>query len=136
MDLSDTDRIKHRQIPFSALHPIDNQAQQAALLLADVEGVLHVEPVSHHLLQVSYDLLRMTLEHLECMLREHGLHLDNSLLCRLKRALYHYAEETQRANCGCPRGQSNCTRAVFAHRYQSLDHGCRDQRPEHWRRYL
>ncbi len=46
------------------------------------------------------------------------------------------APEIYRENCGCKRGDSNCTTRVFAKRYQALEHGCRDHRPEHWRRYL
>jgi len=136
MDISDADRIKHRRITFSALHPNPNQARQAALVLADVSGVLRVEPVEPLLLAVSYDLMMLRLQDIDDVLRELGLHLDNNLMMRLKRALYYYTEETIRANWGCPRGESNCTQKVFARRYQTIDHGCRDHRPEHWRRYL
>lgn len=136
MDISDADRIKHRQIPFNDLHPHSDQAQQAALFLAGVPGITHVEPDSPLLLSVRYDLLLITLEEIEESLRELGLHLDNNLLYRVKSALYRFTEETFRANCGCPRGESNCTKKVFAKRYELLDHTLRDQRPEHWRRYL
>ena len=47
---------------------------------------------------VVYDLRRITLQRIENALSELGYHLDNSLLCKLKRALFHYAEETQREN--------------------------------------
>jgi hypothetical protein len=136
MDIPDADRIKHRQILFDALHPDPNQARQAALFVADVPGVLRAEAHGPLLLAISYDLLMITLQEVEEALRELGLHLDNNLMMRLKRALYYYTEDTIRANCGCPRGESNCTKKVFAKRYQTLDHGCRDHRPEHWRRYL
>ncbi|MEA3276924.1 MAG: hypothetical protein U9Q81_16890 [Pseudomonadota bacterium] len=136
MDISDADRIKHRQVPFNELHPETNQAQTAALFLSDVEGILRAEPTSPLLLQVSYDVLQTTLEEIEGALRELGLHLDNNLMVRVRRALYYYTEETQRANFGCPHGKSNCTKQVFAKRYAKLDHSCRDHRPEHWRRYL
>jgi hypothetical protein len=128
--------IKHREITFRDLHPDPNQARTAALFLADVEGVIHTEPVSPLLLRVSYDLLQVTLEQVEEAIEEIGLHIDDSLLFRIRRALHYYSEETQRANLGCSRGESNCTQKVFAVRYRALDHGCRDHRPEHWRRYL
>lgn len=127
---------KHREIAFRELHPDPNQAQTAALFLADVEGVIGAEPVSPLLLRVSYDLLQVTLEQVEDALKEIGLHIDDGLLFRIRRALHYYSEETQRANLGCARGESNCTQKVFAVRYRALDHGCRDHRPEHWRRYL
>ena len=136
MEISDAERIKHREIAFRELHPNANQAQTAAGFLADVDGVLASEPASPTLLRVRYDVLAVTLKEIEDALRELGLHLDNRLMLRLKRALCYYTEETLRANCGCPDGPSNCTRKVFATRYQHMEHGCRDQRPEHWRRYL
>jgi len=128
--------IKHREIVFRELHPDPNQAHTAALFLADVEGVIQTEPASPLLLRLSYDLLQITLEQIEESLQEIGLHIDNGLMFRIRRALHYYSEETERANLGCPRGESNCTQKVFAVRYRALDHGCRDQRPEHWRRYL
>jgi hypothetical protein len=136
MEISDAERIKHREIAFRELHPNANQAQTAAGFLADVDGVLASEPASPTLLRVRYDVLAVTLKEMEDALRELGLHLDNRLMLRLKRALCYYTEETLRANCGCPDGPSNCTKKIFATRYQHMEHGCRDQRPEHWRRYL
>ena len=136
MDIHDADRIKHRLIPFSELHPDENQAQTAAMFLADLAGILRAEPISALALRVSYDVLETTLLEIEEAIHEIGLHLDRNLMYRLKSALCHYTEETQRANCGCPRGESNCTRKVFASRYEKRDHTCRDHRPECWRRYL
>jgi hypothetical protein len=136
MDISDADRYKHRRIPFNALYPDAGQVQRASLFLADVPGVIEAKPASEILLSVSYDLLQITLEEIEEALKELGLHLDNNLMYRVKRALYHYTEETFRANLGCSRGESNCTKKVFAKRYETLNHALRDQRPEHWRRYL
>lgn len=130
------DQIKHRLIPFSELHPDENQAQSAAMFLSGLKGILHVEPISSLALRVSYDVLQTTLLEIEEAIRDIGLHLDRNLMYRLKSALWHYTEETQRANCGCPRGESNCTRKVFVQRYEKRDHSCRDHRPEHWRRYL
>ena len=130
------DHIKHRLIPFSELHPDKNQARTAAMFLTDLEGILRAEPISALALRVSYDVLQTTLLEIEDAIHEIGLHLDRNLMYRLKSALCHYTEETQRANCGCSRGESNCTRKVFVQRYEKLDHTCRDHRPEHWRRYL
>jgi len=136
MDTSSPTLIKHREIHFVELHPDPNQPQTAALLLADVEGLQRVEPKTNTLLHISYDLLKVSLEQIESGLTEVGLHIDNRLLYRLKRALYYYTEEIERANRGCRRGDSNCTRKIFANRYRNMDHGCHDQRPEHWRKYL
>jgi hypothetical protein len=136
MDIPDAERIKHRDIGFRELHPDPDQAGTAARFLTDVDGIMGTEPATATLLKVRYDVLTVTLEDIEGALSELGLHLDNRLLYRMRRALYYYTEETLRANCGCPNGASNCTKKVFATRYRQLDHSCRDQRPEHWRRYL
>jgi hypothetical protein len=136
MDISDADRIKNREIAFAELHPDRNQAWTAAVFLSEADGILDSDAATPTLLKVSYDLLVTTLRDIEESLRDMGLHLDNRLMFRVRRALYYYTEETQRANCGCHHGRGDCTKKVFATRYQQIDHGCRDQRPEHWRRYL
>lgn len=136
MDIPETDRIKHREVAFAELDANANQAQTAADFLNEVSGILSCAVASPTLLRVEYDLVFVTLQQIEEALKEIGLHLDNSMLFRLKRALHYYTETTLLANSGCPTGESNCTQRVFAKRYQTLEHGCRDHRPEHWRRYL
>ncbi|MBK1649630.1 hypothetical protein [Rhabdochromatium marinum] len=136
MDIPETDRIKHRQINFRDLHPERNDARTAAEFLREVDGVLSAEPTSPILLDLSYDILRIDLQEIDAALRELGLHLDNGLLYRMKRALAYYTEDTLRENHGIRRAESQSTKLVFAKRYQSIEHGCRDPRPEHWRRYL
>jgi len=131
-----SDRIKHRLIPFSAMHPDQNQARTAALHLAGLAGLLHAEPLSALLLKVSYDVLETTLLEIEEILCRLGLHLDRNLMYRIKSALYHYTEETQRANCGCPGGEANCAKRVFAQSFARRDHSCRDHRPDDLRRYF
>ncbi|MBT3046235.1 MAG: hypothetical protein AB2728_16560 [Candidatus Thiodiazotropha sp.] len=130
------DLVKNRDIHFVELHPDPNQAATAAMLLADVEGIIEATPHSETHLHVSYQLMQVSLEQIETGLTSMGLHIDNRLLYRLKRALYHYTEETERANLGCTRDDSKCTRMIFADRYQRMNHKLRDRRPEHWRKYL
>jgi len=136
MDIADTDRIKHRQIHFRDLRPDSTDARIASDFLNGVDGVLKAEPLSPIVLGLSYDLALTCLQEIEEALQELGLHLDNSLMFRIRRALSYYTEDNFRENCGCRHGESNCTKRVFAKRYEALEHGCRDQRPEHWRRYL
>lgn len=128
--------LKQREILFCPLHPDPNQAGSAALLLTDMEGIQEPRPVEPHRLNVSYNLMVITYRDIEAGLSEAGFHLDNSLMSKLKRALIHYTEETARANMDSDRGSTNSTEEVFVNRYQRLEHGCRDQRPEHWRNYL
>lgn len=128
------DLIKRREILFQAVHPDPEQARTAAGLLAGVDGILELAAVSATHLALSYDLGRVCLRDIERALEAAGFHLDNSLLSKLRRAVWYFAEDTQRANLGCedPR---NCSRRVFVDAYQQHAHGCRDDRPEHLRQY-
>jgi len=127
--------LKRREIAFCTLHPDPDQAGSAAALLVEVEGIQRIEVISGAMLEVSYHLLATSLADIEALLERRGFHLDSRLMYRIKRALYYYTEETQRANLGCLKGE-NCTQKVFVNRYRKRDHGCQDERPEHWRRYL
>lgn len=128
--------LKVREISFCPLHPDPNQAGTATQLLRDCEGILQVERLDDTQLRVTYDIHLTTLAAIEVLLEDFGFHLDNSLLSRMRRALIEYTEETQRINIGCERGEHNCTVKIFINRYQHRTHGCRDDRPQHWRRYL
>jgi len=128
--------IKQREIAFCPLHPDPRQAHSAADVLGGMEGVRDLHVPRDTVLRVEYELLRITLEDIEQLLGQRGFHLDNSLLHKLRRALYHYTEDTERENLGCPKGESNCTAKVFISSYRRREHGCRDERPDHWRRYL
>jgi len=128
--------IKVREIAFCPLHPDKNQAGTATQLLGDCDGVSRAERLSETRVRVSYDIRQATLEAIEGLLQDFGFHLDNALIYRMRRALVNYLEQTQRLNMGCERGDSNCTVRVFINRYQQRRHGCQDDRPSHWRRYL
>ena len=131
-----TNFIKQRDVMFSPLHDDENQSSTAAQMLIDLDGIVSAESISSTHLIVNYDLRFFTLIDVEELLSTVGFHLNNNLLIKIKRALYRYTEETERANLGCIEGQSNCTREAYINRYQKLPHGCRDKRPDHWRSYL
>lgn len=128
--------VKVREIAFCTLHPDANQAQTAAIRLKTMACAVRCEVLDGALLRVEYDVREITLVTIEAYLVDTGLHLDSHLVQKLKRALYHYTEETQRVNMGCPKGEHNCTQKVFATRYKRRAHGCRDDRPDYLRRYL
>ena len=128
--------FKVREIVFCTLHPDPDQAGSAAALLVEIDGIQRVEAIDPATLQVAYHLLAITLEDIEWLLEQSGFHLDNGLVYKIRRALQHYTEETQRANLGCPKGDANCTQKVFVNRYRKREHGCQDDRPDAWRRYL
>ena len=127
--------IKRREIRFCHLHPDPNQARSALLLLSDAFGVVEIALANEICLYVTYDVRHLTLDAIEKVLIRLGYHLDSRLLYRMKRALYSYSEETQRANMGVSDTTDNTTQ-VFVKRYTSNYHGCRDKRPDHWRKYL
>ena len=128
--------IKQREICFAPLHPDPHQARTALLLLDGIDGMERVWLVGEHCVGVRYDLRKLSLQVIDELLVELGFHLETHLLEKLKRALYYYTEETECANRGCELPNSGATREVFINRYQHLPHGCRDHRPEYWRRYL
>ncbi len=136
MDQGELDIIKEREIAFVEFHPDPDQAGTASRLLIELEGVEHAEALSPALLCIRYNVLAICLEQIEGALQAAGFHLSNRLMNKLKRALYYYTEEIERANNGCPPADPNSTQQVFINRYQQREHGCRDSRPEHWRKYL
>jgi len=135
MDPIMAELLKQREIAFCPLHPDDNQAESASLLLVDINGVHEVRPLNHHLLHVTYNIRHITLKTIEEALSELGFHLDNSLFAKLKRALFYYSEDTQLANLGYDHAESKSTTEIFISRYDQLTHGCRDKRPPFYRHY-
>lgn len=127
-------QIKLREIQFDAMPPDANPAQTAMLLLADLAGIEKSVVQNRCLLLVSYDVSLITFDDILAEISDHGLHIYNSLLAKLKQALYSYTEQTQRANLNI--NQKTLTRNMFMKQYQRRPHGCRDQRPHHWRNYL
>lgn len=133
---ADTEELyKRRTIQFCPFHPDPDQAGSAVIWLEGVAGIQTVQQLSPHALVVVYDLRYVTLQGIERALDDLGYHLDNSLLCKLKRALFHYTEETQRENLAITQEGEITRREVFVNRYQHLAHGCRDPQPEYWREY-
>lgn len=130
--------VKHREIGFRDPHPDPHQAQTALLLLTDLDGILHasIPDSTGNTLHISYDLARICLRMVEALLGELGFHLDNSLMAKLKRALYYYTEENEMQSLVVRDDQDHNTREIFMRCYRCKTHGCRDIRPEHWRNYL
>ena len=130
--------IKHREIIFRGPYAPHLKPEAALLLLVDGKGIKQVTLQDENRISISYNLLTISLMQIETALSQSGFHLDNSILSKLKRALYYFAEDTERRNHGlkkltCSR---NCEAKIFASSYKNRKHGCRDQRPDHLRRYL
>jgi len=138
MQRSTTESLKYREIGFRDPHPDPQQAQTVLLLLAEVEGILRasIPDPNRNSIHIHYDLSRICLRVVEALLTELGFHLDNSLVAKLKRALYYYTEENEMGSLLIQDDQDHSTREIFMRCYRCRTHGCRDGRPEHWRNYL
>ncbi len=112
----------------------NDQAKSAIFLLADVDGVLDLKYISATHVLITYDVRVLTLESILAALNSLGFTLDDSLLSKIKNALYIYTEETLRENLGI--AGSKITRDIFMDDYRRRSHGCRDVRSTYWRRYL
>jgi hypothetical protein len=127
--------IKHHDISFMSPQSDADPATSAVTLLNDIEGIIEVTRADEYSITVTYNLCEITLNDIEDVLQEVGFHLDNSILSKLKRALFYYSEDTQLANMGYDHAQSKSTLEIFINRHNQLPHGCRDERPVHYRRY-
>ena len=134
MEENHHDLIKQRELVFCSLHADPEQAKSAMFFFSDIKGILTLDLIETHRLAVEYDIRCITLQVMEEALIELGFHLDNSLLFKLKRALYYYTETIQCENMGGHKNHN--TRQIFINRYERMQHGCRDDRPQHWRKYL
>ncbi len=128
---------KSREIEFIDPLPDASKTQSAMLALADVEGVLQVSIPNpdQNVILVRYDLNQIDLAIIEFLLTELGFHLDYSLLAKIKRALYYFIEDNEIHNLAIHHHQDQSTRDIFMHCYGEKHHGCRDNRPKHWRKY-
>ncbi|HWR76820.1 MAG TPA: hypothetical protein VN283_06400 [Thiobacillus sp.] len=126
------DLEKSREIVFHALPA--GQAERALILLEGLDGlVVTVGPDGSRLL-VRYHICEYTLEGLETALASQGFHLDNSLLCKLRRTLAYFSESVQRRNVAADEPDIKSQQA-FMKVYERHLHGDRDDTPEEWRGY-
>lgn len=90
---------KVRRICFSSQPPPN---LPRALNLLGTMAQLEANIDSEYCLSVRYDLSQHTLEVLENQLVNHGCHLDNSLLQKIKRALIYHCESCLLENLRAP----------------------------------
>ncbi len=135
MEGQERELIKTREILFSRIGDHD-YAHEACQILQSAQGIQSLERLHEAAVAVVYDIRLITLRIMEQALFELGLHLDNSLLHKIKRSLYYYTEETQLINLGLHDHLNASTLEVFINRYLHTQHGCRDTRPRHLRKYL
>jgi hypothetical protein len=123
---------KHRELRFDLIRP--NQVAEAQRLLAGLEG-MDVEPGEEaHTLSIWYELRDYTLEGLETALTKQGFHLDNSLYCKLLRAIVYYCEETQLRNMRVPERLIKKSHEVYSKAWEHHPHGDHDDTPPELRK--
>ena len=136
--------IKRREIHFCAARAgmsmqepgsIDRDASEAKQLLENINGIVELDVVNKHCIAVAYNVSILTMRIIEEALQEVGFVLDSSLLCKMRRALYYYTEETQLVNMGYTHHNSKSTTEIFIKQYEQRKHGCRDERPAYYHHY-
>ena len=134
MDSHLSDLIKEREIYFASLSVMADPAASAVQLLDGSHGVLSVQRHTPTFMRIQYRLDHITLRILEDALHAMGYRFEDTMLNRLKRALYHFTEETQLANLGF-QPHSKSTTQIFINSYQQRQHGCRDERPVYYHHF-
>lgn len=131
------EHIRERELIFAIPHRDVDLPASAILVLGEIPAVRHTMVTGDCSLHLSYDVREICFADVEECLACHGLHLDNSILFRLRRAYFHYTDDTARTNLGIrPGGTTTNLREVFRNDFDRARHGCRDNRPHSWRDYL
>ena len=133
--------IKHREVGFCSVTDKSNKSQGAVELLNNIDGVLLSHSLTSHTIHVAYDLHIIHLELIEEQLTKSGFNLDNSILANVRRAIIFYCEEAQLENLhnearNESEGDVHAADIVNQRQRKHPSHVCRDNRPEHWRKYL
>lgn len=122
------DIIKSREIRFKLSTP--DQADKARQLLSEVPGIEHMEVIHANSLEIRYSVEKLTLQMIETALRKVGFELDNGLVTVIKRAVFSYCEDAQRASLGVDHAEGE------KHELTLPPHVLHDPRPDDWRNYV
>jgi hypothetical protein len=118
---------KHRELRFDARH--HDEIDQVRTLLEGLEGIDVANGNSPGSLSIWYELHDYTLKGLETALVNQGVHLNNSLHCRLMRMMIAYAEETQLRNMRMPERLIKKSHEVYSRAWDHHLHGDHDDTP-------
>jgi len=122
---------KRREIVFDPFP--HGQAALAVQILSGLSGLI-VRSLDLHTIEICYRIGDYTLEGLETGLEAQGFHLHNTLLIRIRRALVHYCERTQRENIAHPAAPTKQYKPHIE-AWQKRPHGDHDDTPAEWRQY-
>jgi hypothetical protein len=118
---------KHREIRFSKLKM--DQVEQAFVLLSGLDGLTVSPGIVPHGISVWYEITDYTMAGLEAALTDQGFHLDNTLYCKLVRALVYFVEETQLRNMRQPERLIKKSHEVYSKAWEHHPHGDHDDTP-------
>ncbi len=125
---------KHRELRFDRLRP--QQVEEARKLLQGLDGMDVDTGEAPHSLSIWYELRDYSLEGLETALTRQGFHLDNSLYCKLVRAVVYFCEETQLRNMRVPERLIKKSHEVYSKAWEHHPHGDHDDTPVELRKEL
>jgi hypothetical protein len=124
---------KHREIRFNKLKSW--QVAEAYALLSTLPGLEVAPGTLPNGISVWYEITDHCMEALEKLLEDKGFHLENTLYCKLIRALVYFTEETQRRNLGQPERLIKKSHDVYSKAWEHHPHGDRDETPPELREY-
>jgi len=124
---------KHREIRFCKLKHW--QLSDAIALLSSLPKLEVAPGTQPNGISVWYEITDYHMESLEQLLIDRGFHLENTLYCKLVRALVYFTEETQLRNLGQPERLIKQSHDVYSKAWEHHPHGDRDDTPPELREY-
>jgi hypothetical protein len=124
---------KHRELRFCKLK--ESQIAEAFALLGTLPKLEIAPGTLPNGISVWYEITDHSMEELENLLIDRGFHLENTLYCKLIRALVYFTEETQMRNMGQPERLIKKSHEVYSKVWEHHPHGDHDDTPPELRDY-
>jgi hypothetical protein len=118
---------KHRELRFDKLRPW--QVEQAKTLLKSLDRMEVVTGILPNSLSIWYEVTDYTMEGIENALIERGFHLENTLYCKMIRALVYFCEDTQLRNMRQPERLLKKSNEIYSKAWEHHPHGDHDDTP-------
>ena len=118
---------KHRELRFNKLRSW--QIEQARALLETMDGLEVAPGALPNGISVWYEITDYTMEGLENALIDQGFHLENTLYCKMIRALVYFCEETQLRNMRQPERLLKNYNETYSKAWEHHTHGDHDDTP-------
>lgn len=124
---------KHREIRFCKLKHW--QVAEAYALLSTLHKLDVAPGTLPNGIAIWYEITDHNMAALENLLVDRGFHLENTLYCKLVRALVYFTEETQLRNMGQPERLIKKSHDVYSQAWEHHPHGDHDDTPPELREY-